>query len=127
MGKATNGGSPINNPDPASRKAPAELSRRRFAGMAAAAAATGVMASAGGGLIGGTAAAAARSDDVLAWLNSHASPVRSLEPQGPLYDLAPLRRVVGDARLVGIGYDAHGTHNITTLHHRAVRFLVEHM
>jgi len=118
----------MNNPEPASRKAPAELSRRRFAGMAAAAAATGVVASAGSGLLGGAAAAAAaRSDDVLAWLNRHASPVRSLEPQGPLFDLAPLRRIVGDARLVGIGYDAHGTHNITTLHHRAVRFLVEHM
>jgi erythromycin esterase len=128
MSNATNGGSLMNSPEPASRKAPTELTRRRFVGVAAAAAATGVVASTSSGLIGSAAAQAApRSDDVVSWLNRRASPLRTLEPEGPLYDLAPLRRIVGNARLVGVGYDAHGTHNITTLHLRVIRFLVEHM
>lgn len=102
------------------------LSRRRFVGVAAAAAAGA--AATGTGLAGsGTAQAAAPSGEVVPWINRHAAPMLSLEPDGPLWDLHPLRRIVGNAQLVGIGYDAHGTHSLTTLHHRAIRFLVEHM
>ncbi|MGH3758594.1 erythromycin esterase family protein [Actinophytocola sp.] len=103
------------------------LSRRRFVGLAAGAAA-GAAAS-GTGLIGSRTAQAAPSGsgEVLSWINQHAVPMRSLEPDGPLFDLAPLRGIVGDARLVGVGYDAHGTHSLTTLHHRVIRFLVEHL
>jgi erythromycin esterase len=115
----------MNNPEPTPREARSELTRRRFVGVAAAAA-TGAMAS-GSGLIGSASAQAAGAGDVVSWINRHAAPVRSLEPEGPLFDLHPLRRIVGDARLVGLGYGAHGTHSLTTMHHRMVRYLVEHM
>jgi len=116
----------MNNAEPTTGNAQA-LTRRRFVGVAAAAAAGA--AATGTGLVGGqpAQAQAAPSGDIVSWINQHANPLRTLDPQGPLYDLYPLLRIVGDARLVGLGYDAHGTHNITTLHHRVVRFLVEHM
>ncbi len=114
----------MNMPEPTTGDPRPQLTRRRFVG--AAAAAVGAVAT-GTGLVGGQPALAATSRDVVSWINRHAAPMRTLDARGPLYDLYPLWRIVGDARLVGVGYDAHGTHNITTLHHRVIRFLVEHM
>jgi erythromycin esterase len=125
FGKVDERGSLMKKPEPTTGDSRSQLTRRRFVGVAASAAAGAVAT--GTGLAGGQAAQAATSGDVVSWLDRHAAPLRTLDPRGPLHDLAPLRRIVRDARLVGIGYDAHGTHNITTLHHRVVRFLVEHM
>lgn len=105
------------------RHVPAELSRRRFVEVAAAA--TGALA-AGAGLFGSATASADRGSGVVNWIDRCATPVGTT-PDGPLFDMYPLRSIVGDARIVGLGYGAHGTHTLTTLHHRAIRFLVEYM
>jgi erythromycin esterase len=120
----------MDNAEPTPENAQA-LTRRRFVGVAAAAAAGA--AATGTGLVGGQpataapAAQAARSETVVSWLNRNAAPLRTLEAQGPLYDLNGLRRIAANARIVGIGYGAHGTHTETTVHLRVIRFLVEHM
>jgi len=61
---------------------------------------------------------------VTAWMRSHATPLRSTDASTPLDDLAPLRDVLRDARVVGLGEATHGTHEIFTLKHRLIAFLV---
>lgn len=79
----------------------------------------------------GTAAASAAAASkheagaVTAWARRHAHPVATVEPTAPLDDLAPLRRSIGDATIVGLGESIHGVAEESTLKHRVLRFLVE--
>ncbi|KPI06624.1 Erythromycin esterase [Actinobacteria bacterium OV450] len=54
-----------------------------------------------------------------------AHPLRTTEPSGSLSDLRPLGRMVGDARVVGLGESAHSSHEFFTVKHRIFRYLVE--
>ncbi|TDD40235.1 erythromycin esterase family protein [Actinomadura sp. KC06] len=67
------------------------------------------------------------SQPVDRWIARHAVPLATADPSAPLDDLAPLRRSVGDAAVVGLGESVHGTAEETTLKLRALRFLVERM
>jgi erythromycin esterase len=59
------------------------------------------------------------------WLRSATHPLRTLEPSDSDYsDLAPLRSVVGDARVVAIGESTHRVHEFYSLRHRFIRYLV---
>ncbi|WP_336205299.1 hypothetical protein [Nonomuraea sp. LPB2021202275-12-8] len=51
----------------------------------------------------GVAPAAATSVSVSEWLRRQAAPIASIDPAAPLGDLAVLRPMVGDARVVGLG------------------------
>ncbi|GAA4551177.1 erythromycin esterase family protein [Amycolatopsis samaneae] len=59
------------------------------------------------------------------WIGRTAHPVVTRDPEGSLDDLAPLRDMVGDATLVTLGASARGTHELSVLSHRMLRFLVE--
>jgi erythromycin esterase len=48
-----------------------------------------------------------------------------LDPDAPLDDLEPLRDVIGSARVVAIGENAHFISEFARLRHRLLRFLVE--
>jgi len=50
-----------------------------------------------------------------------------MEPAENLDDLEPLRRLVGDARVVSLGEATHGTREFFQMKHRILRFLVERM
>ncbi|HET6213139.1 MAG TPA: erythromycin esterase family protein, partial [Micromonosporaceae bacterium] len=65
--------------------------------------------------------------DVLSWISRHANPLTAVEPDASLGDLRPLRPMVRDAAVVGLGESTHGAHEQFTLKHRVVRFLVERM
>ncbi|MER6949000.1 erythromycin esterase family protein [Nonomuraea sp. NPDC000554] len=52
-------------------------------------------------------------------------PLRTLDPSGPLDDLAWLDRAIGDARVVAIGESAHYNREFFQLRHRLLRYLVE--
>ncbi|MFD9893434.1 erythromycin esterase family protein [Amycolatopsis sp. NPDC059027] len=52
-------------------------------------------------------------------------PLRTLDPDGPLDDLAWLDEVVGDARVVAIGEGSHYLAENLMLRHRLTRYLVE--
>ncbi|KWT63262.1 erythromycin esterase [Streptomyces albus subsp. albus] len=54
-----------------------------------------------------------------------AHPLRTTEPRGGLADLRPFGRMVGDARVVGLGEATHSSHEFFTLRHRVLRYLVE--
>ncbi|MFJ8329964.1 erythromycin esterase family protein [Streptomyces sp. NPDC094437] len=55
----------------------------------------------------------------------HAQALRTTDPSGDLADLRPLGRMVGDAKVVGLGEATHSSHEFFTLKHRVLRYLVE--
>lgn len=61
------------------------------------------------------------------WARREALPLMTVDPAAPIDDLAPLRRSVGDAVVVGLGESVHGAAEETTLKHRTLRFLVEEL
>ncbi|GCD32429.1 hypothetical protein OEIGOIKO_00142 [Streptomyces chrestomyceticus JCM 4735] len=69
------------------------------------------------------AAATFRSPE--AALDRVAHPLRTTEPRGGLADLRPFGRMVGDARVVGLGEATHSSHEFFTVKHRVLRYLVE--
>lgn len=52
-------------------------------------------------------------------------PLLTLDPTGPLDDLAWLDQAIGDARVVAIGESAHYNREFYQLRHRLLRYLVE--
>ncbi|MEX0654385.1 MAG: erythromycin esterase family protein [Phycisphaeraceae bacterium] len=60
-----------------------------------------------------------------AWLREHATSLASLDPDVPLDDLEPLQELVGDARVVAVGENAHFIHEFALARRRILRFLVE--
>ena len=61
---------------------------------------------------------------VAEWIRSAAIPLATAEPRHGLADLAPLRAVIGDARIVSLGEATHGTREFFTLKHRLLEFCV---
>ena len=61
------------------------------------------------------------------WLLAHELPLLTVQPGGGFADLAPLRTIVGDARVVGLGEVTHGTREIFQLKHRVLEFAVSEM
>ncbi|MEV8550779.1 erythromycin esterase family protein [Streptomyces glaucescens] len=74
---------------------------------------------------GPEAAAAAALGSPEAALGRVAHPLRTTEPHGGLADLRPFGRMVGDARVVGLGEATHSSHEFFTVKHRVLRYLVE--
>lgn len=66
-------------------------------------------------------------DPATTWLEENGHDLGTAEPQADLDDLEPLRRVVGDARVVSLGEATHGTSEFFRMKHRILRFLVEEM
>lgn len=48
-----------------------------------------------------------------------------LDPESPSHDLAPLARILGNARFVGLGEATHTSGGFYDMKHRIIRFLVE--
>jgi erythromycin esterase len=63
----------------------------------------------------------------LAWLRAHAIPFSSSEPRGDFSDLQPLKDIVGNARIVGLGEATHGDHEFFSTAGRITRFLISQM
>jgi hypothetical protein len=90
--------------------------------------AAGLLAALGGSLIAAPAAPAdPGSQPVTRWVSRHAVPLRTVDPDAPLDDLAPLQRSIGGASVVGLGESVHGAAQETALKVRTLRLLVERM
>jgi erythromycin esterase len=74
-----------------------------------------------------SAPAQTRPQPVTGWIRHNAVPLDTVDPAAPLDDLAPLRRSIGDAAIVGLGESTHGAAQEITLKHRTLRLLVERM
>jgi erythromycin esterase len=60
----------------------------------------------------------------LAWLKHHVAPIRSLDPADDRFsDLEPLRQAIGDARIVFLGEEWHGSGETFRARDRVIRFL----
>ncbi|MFB0615905.1 erythromycin esterase family protein [Streptomyces sp. AGS-58] len=70
------------------------------------------------------------TEEVQRWLKGNALPLKGLHPEAsdPGYgDLEPLRKVLRDVRVLGMGEATHGTAEFFRLKHLLLRFLVEEM
>jgi len=63
--------------------------------------------------------------DIGGWLRDNAARLRTIDPaDDDVSDLAPLRDIVGDARVVAIGEAGHRLHEFYQVRHRLARFLI---
>jgi len=68
-----------------------------------------------------------QQSDPAAWIRQRAVPFQRHDPGGDYSDLAPLKQIIGTARIVGLGEATHGTHEFFTMKHRILEFLVKEM
>ena len=61
------------------------------------------------------------------WLEKHAMPLKTTDPTASLHDLTPLKNMLGSATIVGLGEAMHGAHEVFTMKHRIVNYLVLEM
>jgi erythromycin esterase len=66
-------------------------------------------------------------DAVAAWIRQWASPLKTVELGASDADLQPLKSIVGNATIVGLGEATHGTHEFFALKSRVVEYLVQQM
>jgi erythromycin esterase len=71
--------------------------------------------------------APADTDAVRAWIREHAIALTTVKAGSGFADLQPLRKIVGDARIVALGEATHGTREFFQLKHRLLEFLVSEM
>ena len=65
------------------------------------------------------------TEEQVEWVHSAALPFEAADPSGSLADLAPATKVVGDARIVGLGEGTHGTREFFRVKHRLTRLLAK--
>src|SRR5262245_66638939 len=54
-----------------------------------------------------------KSDEIVSdWLKKNAIPIKSVEAGNGFDDLQPLKRILADARVVGLGEATHGTREV---------------
>lgn len=63
----------------------------------------------------------------LAWLREHAHPIATTDPSDKIDDLAFLKDIVGDARIVALGEGTHGTREFFQMKHRITQYLAQEM
>jgi erythromycin esterase len=70
---------------------------------------------------------AAQVDSVITLIRKNAISLKTPEASHGFDDLQPLKRLIGDARIVGLGEASHGTREFFQFKHRMLEFLVEEM
>jgi erythromycin esterase len=67
------------------------------------------------------------SQIVISWLKQHSIPVKYIDPGNDFSDLQPLKHVLKDVRIIGLGESTHGTSEFIKIRQRLVEFLVTEM
>lgn len=67
------------------------------------------------------------ADPVTTWIRQNAISLKTVEPGGANTDLQPLAHLIGDASIVGLGEETHGTHEFFAIKARIAEFLISHM
>jgi len=62
--------------------------------------------------------------EVVAWIGAHAIPLATAEAGHGFDDIAPVAKLIGKARVVGLGEATHGTREFFQLKHRVLEYLV---
>ena len=66
-------------------------------------------------------------DAVVGWLRDRAIPLQTVEAGRGFADMQPLKKIIGDARIVALGEATHGTREFFQLKHRMLEFLATEM
>ena len=74
-----------------------------------------------------TSPALAADAEVVDWIKSAAIPIKTVEAGHGFDDMQPLRKIVGEARVVSLGESTHGTREHFQMKHRMLEFLVSEM
>jgi erythromycin esterase len=61
------------------------------------------------------------------WLKEHVIPFKTVEAENGFEDLEPIKQVIGNARIVALGENTHGSSEIFKTKHRLVEFLSSKM
>src|SRR5690348_16288283 len=69
----------------------------------------------------------ADDEAVATWIEQHAVPLRTVRAGSGFTDLEPLRAVLHDVRVDGLGEATHGTSEFQQVKHRLLEFLVTQM
>src|ERR1700758_2331296 len=69
----------------------------------------------------------AQDSAVVAWIRETAIPLRTVNAGSGFADLARLKPVLMNARMVGLGESTHGTSEFQRVKHRLLEFLVKEM
>src|SRR5262249_22806870 len=67
------------------------------------------------------------ADAERAWLKKAAIPLAAVEAGNGFKDLEPLKKLIGDARIVSLGESTHGTREHFQMKHRLLEYLVTQM
>ena len=74
--------------------------------------------------IGVSVTAPYNKNQIVEWLEMHAKPLKTTNPNAPFNDLKPFKNMVGSASIVGLGEATHGAHEVFTMKNRIVNYLV---
>jgi len=64
---------------------------------------------------------------VIDWIRTHAIPLATVDAGHGFDDLQPLKKIIGDARVVELGEATHGTSEFFRMKHRMLEFLATQM
>jgi erythromycin esterase-like protein len=67
------------------------------------------------------------SQPTVAWIAAHAVRLKTPEAGHGFADMKPLKKIIGDARIVSLGEATHGTREFFQLKHRMLEFLASEM
>ncbi len=65
--------------------------------------------------------------EFVVWARKNAIPITTTEPDKGFKDLQPLKEIIGNASVVGLGESLHGVHEFYQVRHRLLEYLVEEM
>jgi len=78
-------------------------------------------------VFGGTAASTNDNQPVVEWIGAHAVRLQTPEAGHGFADMQPLKKLIGEARIVSLGEATHGTREFFQLKHRILEFLATEM
>jgi erythromycin esterase len=61
------------------------------------------------------------------WLRDNCTKIKTVQAESGFEDLQPLKEMIGNARIVGLGENTHGTSEVFKMKHRLVEFLASEM
>jgi erythromycin esterase len=64
---------------------------------------------------------------IISWIKQNALPLKSVKAESGFEDLAPMKTVLKDVQIVGLGEATHGTKEFFQMKHRMLEFLVKEM
>lgn len=69
----------------------------------------------------------AANNKELSWLKANSIKIKTFQAENGFEDLQPLKKMIGNARIIGRGENTHGTSEIFKMKHRLVEFLYKEM